>query len=853
MAISEKIRFISESLNLTEEQVNIIQSPWPKMVIAGPGTGKTTTLVANIYALIAEGVPPANILAITFSRIGVKRMIDRLSALLNRSIAYGINVMTTDALARRMIYSEASFFGNPDKRLHMITENQEVKRTEDLLYKALIKKDKDAVKLLNINLDKYFGNIENFNSYEILETVVNDMNVISRLSNDNKNKEMAFKRIIELCQKNAMDFIGMLLSSKLSADKLSHDDMYDNYIQTVADLVKKINGGEIILKDEIEKIIYLGGLMLLILKEVSKPANTILLDSLKHYAHVLMLGKPYIMKVYAGMYPYIFYDEFQDIALGEYAILNALIENHSTPYQIAVFGDPNQSIYQFRGSLGIKAYELLATGYINHSRKKDKTKDVDIDKFIYYLTQDHRSYHPELTYAARTFLKEMMDKKGFTDNMKDISLSEHIMKKYVLVLYDNILNNKEGVCSLKSLKGKTNIFSHQPSGYIVTFDEKYMDNEDHAKFIAKILKEVQGNDTQCKTAAIICQDATIALNIEKALIQNGISFSPFDDSFLKGDAFSYIHSLYALALGKEDPSILFTAIMPHFSNHQENSKLRDDIIKIIKEDSCYKENVIQDMRLCLENESFKEENKELIHHLRVLFDKILEMRKNAYEAMEQQNEPTALNDVACDIIKVILSQNYDHVFKGHSMLEKDIQKICAEKFNTDDQVMLDKLLTNAKQAIIDLFIPNEKQDRRLVAEWIDWLANRKYSEDKISDLNAWTDNCNEIVVHLLKPRQAKGLEYDIVFIPFFNNVFPPFNQSDENKNLCYVSITRARRLTVITTNGKVHDYPVMRALKNIYETMTPGEAHSHIIAYLSGNHRRVMGQSRNPFNALYRG
>src|SRR5262249_2684982 len=61
-----------------------IASTWkdgPLLVDAGPGTGKTKTLVRRIAHLLDQGIPPASILALTFSNKAADEMRERLSAL----------------------------------------------------------------------------------------------------------------------------------------------------------------------------------------------------------------------------------------------------------------------------------------------------------------------------------------------------------------------------------------------------------------------------------------------------------------------------------------------------------------------------------------------------------------------------------------------------------------------------------------------------------------------------------------------------------------------------------------------------------------------------------------------------
>ncbi|WP_448318869.1 UvrD-helicase domain-containing protein, partial [Streptomyces sp. CO7] len=52
----------------------------PLLVLAGPGTGKTTTLVESVAARIARGGDPARILVLTFSRKAAMELRDRMAA-----------------------------------------------------------------------------------------------------------------------------------------------------------------------------------------------------------------------------------------------------------------------------------------------------------------------------------------------------------------------------------------------------------------------------------------------------------------------------------------------------------------------------------------------------------------------------------------------------------------------------------------------------------------------------------------------------------------------------------------------------------------------------------------------------
>ena len=54
----------------------------PLLIIAGAGTGKTTTLVHRVARLISQGMPPERILLLTFTRRAAAQMVERVAAVL---------------------------------------------------------------------------------------------------------------------------------------------------------------------------------------------------------------------------------------------------------------------------------------------------------------------------------------------------------------------------------------------------------------------------------------------------------------------------------------------------------------------------------------------------------------------------------------------------------------------------------------------------------------------------------------------------------------------------------------------------------------------------------------------------
>ncbi|WP_110241770.1 ATP-dependent helicase [Nocardioides gilvus] len=75
----------------------------PLLVLAGPGTGKTTTLVEAIVERIdARGADPASVLALTFSRKAAEQLRDRVSSRLGRTVASPLS-MTFHSFAYALV------------------------------------------------------------------------------------------------------------------------------------------------------------------------------------------------------------------------------------------------------------------------------------------------------------------------------------------------------------------------------------------------------------------------------------------------------------------------------------------------------------------------------------------------------------------------------------------------------------------------------------------------------------------------------------------------------------------------------------------------------------------------------
>ncbi|KUK68995.1 MAG: ATP-dependent DNA helicase PcrA, partial [Anaerolineae bacterium 49_20] len=97
-----------QTLN-SQQQKAVAVPPGPVIVLAGPGSGKTRVLTYRIaYLIAALGIPPYQILAVTFTNKAAREMEARVSTLLGGK-AQGLWLGTFHAICGRILRREAAY------------------------------------------------------------------------------------------------------------------------------------------------------------------------------------------------------------------------------------------------------------------------------------------------------------------------------------------------------------------------------------------------------------------------------------------------------------------------------------------------------------------------------------------------------------------------------------------------------------------------------------------------------------------------------------------------------------------------------------------------------------------------
>jgi DNA helicase-2/ATP-dependent DNA helicase PcrA len=102
-----------EGLNADQRAAASFPGDVPLLILAGAGTGKTTTLCARVAWLLGQGVPADRILLLTFTRRAAREMLERAHGLAEHVAADAGRVVggTFHSLAHRMVRLHASSLG----------------------------------------------------------------------------------------------------------------------------------------------------------------------------------------------------------------------------------------------------------------------------------------------------------------------------------------------------------------------------------------------------------------------------------------------------------------------------------------------------------------------------------------------------------------------------------------------------------------------------------------------------------------------------------------------------------------------------------------------------------------------
>src|SRR6202047_3089477 len=96
-----------------EQRIAVTHAGGPLLILAGAGTGKTTTLCSRVAWLLSEGVPAERILLLTFTRRAAREMIERAQGLAERAVSRQTRIVggSLPFVEHRMVRLHAASLG----------------------------------------------------------------------------------------------------------------------------------------------------------------------------------------------------------------------------------------------------------------------------------------------------------------------------------------------------------------------------------------------------------------------------------------------------------------------------------------------------------------------------------------------------------------------------------------------------------------------------------------------------------------------------------------------------------------------------------------------------------------------
>ena len=114
------------------EAVEMIHGP--VLVLAGAGTGKTSTVTCRMAHMVEEGIRPSSILAVTFTNKAAEEMRERVSDMVNDKAAKAMTICTFHSLCVRMLRQDIDKIGYK-KNFSIATGSDQASLVKQLIVK----------------------------------------------------------------------------------------------------------------------------------------------------------------------------------------------------------------------------------------------------------------------------------------------------------------------------------------------------------------------------------------------------------------------------------------------------------------------------------------------------------------------------------------------------------------------------------------------------------------------------------------------------------------------------------------------------------------------------------------------
>ncbi|GIL92065.1 hypothetical protein Vretifemale_19528, partial [Volvox reticuliferus] len=329
---------------LTDEQLAVVRDRSAPVlrVMAGPGSGKTRTIIARVAELVQNrGVAPGHIALVTFTRKAAEELNVRLRGALGAQVAEGTFAGTFHSLSAKLLRSYfhlADRASDPTSRLSWLSKDFRIMEEEErdrIFMQALRREEgenpggpaeRPTRGTARLTRSKAFKELISF-----VKNRIDTTHGLSRTELLTNLRRLApfHNHLGQLLQEDDKQFGGPGSSNSSSSSS--------------SIIGSKDNGKGRMRKTELQRFLT----TLELYDEQVKISGGVDFDDLVGLA-VALMQQPDARRAAARAFRHILVDEFQDTNLPQYRLVRLLQSEGS---ELFLVGDANQAIYTWRGAL----------------------------------------------------------------------------------------------------------------------------------------------------------------------------------------------------------------------------------------------------------------------------------------------------------------------------------------------------------------------------------------------------------------------------------------------------------------------------------------------------------------------
>lgn len=470
------------------------------------------------------------------------------------------------------------------------------------------------------------------------------------------------------------------------------------------------------------------------LQERLRQLNAFDFDDLLLYTWLLLKNHSDVLKAYQQRFLYILVDEYQDTNHAQYALTQLLAAANQN---IMVVGDDDQSIYSWRGA--------------------DLRNILDFEK-------DYPNAHV-------------------------VKLEENYRSM------GNILDAANAVIANNITRKPKKLFTSQPAGEKISV---YMatDERDEGRWIASEIEKQHGSGTPYNQIAVFYRTNAQSRMLEDMLLRAGVPYrlvggTRFFDRAEIRDVMAYLSLVVNPANDMAARRVINTP------KRGIGSTTIEHIDYVARETEC---TFLQAAELCVADEAIRPNTRRAIGEFVALIHEAQtyegDLRKVVEMIVDKAGLIEAYRAVGSDEAEGRIEniQEFFGVVDEYAQTHDDADALF-EPPSVDDLIAEDEESGSADQTS-QTEPPVRTFQANSLADFTEWVTLR-------TDMDTTSDDGAAIT--LMTIHSAKGLEFDCVFVAGMEeSLFPHGNSSqdaqglEEERRLCYVAITRARKRLYLT-------------------------------------------------------